>query len=290
MPTTTSDLPTRTDVDGVGDRGRSVIGAPSHSAGAVATTVAVATRTLRKFVRSPQLVVLGTVQGAMFLLIFRYVFGGAIQPSGGVSYVDFLIPGFVVTGVLFSGMTTASGVAEDLEHGFFDRLRSLPVPRSALVAGRAIADTLTLTWGLAVTTAIGFLVGFRIHGTVAEALGAFGLSVLFGFAFVWLFVILGLIAGNAQAAQGMALLVFPLTFVSSAYVPVDSMPGWMQPIAENQPITAMVNATRSLALGGADAAGLSHSTSHWVALSLLWAAGLVAVFAPLAVVRYRRTA
>lgn len=264
--------------------------APRRSAGAIATTAAVAARTLRKFVRSPQLVVLGTVQGAMFLLIFRYVFGGAIQPGGAVPYVDYLIPGFVVTGVLFNGMTTAAGVAEDLEQGFFDRLRSLPVPRSALVAGRAIADTATLAWSLAITAAIGFLVGFRIHGSAVEALEAFGLSVVFAFAFIWLFVVVGLIAGNAQAAQGMALLVFPLTFVSSAYVPVDSMPGWMQPIAENQPVTAMVNAARSLVLGGADAAGLAHSTGYWVVMSLLWSAGLVAVFAPLAVARYRRTA
>jgi ABC-2 type transport system permease protein len=263
--------------------------APQRPAGALATIAAVAARTVRRFVRSPQLVVLGTVQGAMFLLIFRYVFGGAIQPSG-VPYVDFLIPGFVVVaGVLFNGMSTATGVAEDLEHGFFDRLRSLPVPRSALVAGRAVADTAMLAWSLAVTSGIGFLVGFRIHGSVAEALAAFGLCVAFGFAFIWVFVCMGLVAGGAQAAQGMSLLVFPFAFVSSAYVPVDTMPGWMQPIANNQPITAMVNAVRSLVLGGADAAGLPHSTSHWVALSLLWTTGLVTVFAPLAVAHYRKS-
>jgi ABC-2 type transport system permease protein len=262
--------------------------APERSAGPVAPTTAVAGRTIRKFVRTPQLVVLGTIQGALFLLIFRYVFGGAID-TGAVSYVDFLIPGFVVTGVLFSGMGTAAGVAEDREHGFFDRLRSLPVPRGALAAGRAVADTAILTWGLAVTTAIGFLVGFRIHGSMAEALAAFGLAVIFGFAFLWVFIVMGLMAGSAQAAQGMSMLVFPLTFVSSAYVPVESMPGWMQPIAEHQPITAMVNAVRSLVLGGADAAGLSHSTGHWVVVALLWSAGLVAVFGPIAVARYRRS-
>jgi ABC-2 type transport system permease protein len=261
---------------------------PDTPAGPVATTLAVAARTLRKFVRSPQLVVLGTIQGAMFLLIFRYVFGGNMAP-GNVPYVDFLVPGFIVTGLLFSGMTTATGVAEDVEQGFFDRLRSMPVPRAALVAGRAVADTGTLTWGAAVTAAIGFAVGFRPDGSAVELLAAFALCIAFGFSFVWLFVLLGLLAGNTQAAQGTAMLVFPLTFVSSAYVPVDSMPGWLQPIAENQPLTAMINAVRSLALGGPEAAGLVHSTGHWVVVSTLWAIGLVAVFAPLATMKYRRT-
>ncbi|HKA82440.1 MAG TPA: ABC transporter permease [Acidimicrobiales bacterium] len=257
-------------------------------AGPLTTAWSVALRTVRKFRRTPQLVLIGTIQGAMFLLIFRYVFGGAINP-GPVPYVDFLVPGFVVTSVLFAGTGTAAGVAEDVEHGFFDRLRSLPVSRGALLAGRTLADTGVLAWGLAITTAIGFAIGFSIHGSVAMALAAFGLCVVYGFAVTWLFVWIGLVAGNAQAAQGMSLLVFPLTFVSSAYVPVDSMPGWMQPIAENQPITAMTNAVRSLALGDPSLAGLSGTTAHWVVLSLLWSAGLVLVFAPLAVARYRRS-
>jgi ABC-2 type transport system permease protein len=257
-------------------------------AGPLTTSWSVALRTVRKFMRTPQLVLIGTIQGAMFLLIFRYVFGGAISP-GAVPYVDFLVPGFVVTSVLFAGTGTAAGVAEDVEHGFFDRLRSLPVYRGASLAGRTLADTGVLAWGLAITTAIGFAIGFRIHGDVPEALAAFGLCVVYGFAVTWLFVWIGLVAGNAQAAQGMSLLVFPLTFVSSAYVPVDSMPGWMQPFAENQPVTAMTNAVRSLALGDPSLAGLSGSTAHWVVLSLLWSVVLVLVFAPLAVARYRRS-
>jgi ABC-2 type transport system permease protein len=257
-------------------------------AGPLTTASSVALRTVRKFRRTPQLVLIGTIQGAMFLLIFRYVFGGAIS-SGPVPYVDFLVPGFVMTSVLFAGTGGAAGVAEDVEHGFFDRLRSLPVSRGASLAGRTLADTAVLAWGLAITTAIGFAIGFRIHGAVPMALAAFGLCVVYGFAVTWLFVWIGLVAGNAQAAQGMSLLVFPLTFVSSAYVPVDSMPGWMQPIAENQPITAMTNAVRSLALGDPSLAGLSGTTARWVVLSLLWSAGLVLVFAPLAVARYRRS-
>jgi ABC-2 type transport system permease protein len=256
-------------------------------AGPVATARVVAARTVRQFVRTPQLIVVGTVQGAMFLLIFRYVFGGAIS-AGAVPYVDFLVPGLVVTGVLFAGMGAAAGVAQDLEDGLFDRLRSLPVPRTALLAGRALADTGLLTWNLSITVAIGFLVGFRIHSGMPAALAAFGLCVLYGFAFTWMFICIGIVAGNAQAAQGMSLLVFPLTFVSSAYVPVESMPSWMQPLAEHQPITQMTDAVRSLVLGDPSLAGLTGTTGSYVVSSLLWCVALIVVFAPLAVARYRR--
>ncbi len=259
----------------------------TRSVGLWTSTLRVAKRSLLKFLRTPQLVVLGTIQGAMFLLIFRYVFGGAIG-AGGMDYVNFLVPGFVTTGILFSGMGAATGVAEDLEQGFVDRLRSLPIPRSAVLAGRALADTAMQVWGLVITTAIGFAVGFRIHGSVAQALGALGLLVVFGFAFEWLFITLGLLAGNPQAAQGMALLVFPLTFVSSAYVPVVTMPGWLQAPAEHQPMTVMVDAVRALTQGPAAEAMLGHSAGFYVVRSLLWAAAVVAVFAPLAVARYRR--
>jgi ABC transporter DrrB family efflux protein len=251
------------------------------------STLSIAKRGLLKFLRTPQLVVLGTIQGAMFLLIFRYVFGGAIG-AGGLRYVDFLVPGFITTGILFSGMGAAAGIAEDLEQGFVDRLRSLPIPRSAVLAGRALADTALQVWGLAVTSAIGFAVGFRLHGSVADALAAFGLLLVLGFAFEWLFITLGLFAGSAQAAQGLALLVFPLTFVSSAYVPVASMPGWLQAVASHQPITVMVDAVRALTQGPAAVALLGHGAGYYVVRSLVWAAAIVAVFAPVAVARYRR--
>jgi ABC-2 type transport system permease protein len=258
------------------------------SASLATSTLGIAKRGLLKYLRTPQLVVLGTIQGALFLLIFRYVFGGAIGPDGGLDYVDFLVPGFITTGILFSGMGAAAGVAEDLEQGLVDRLRSLPIPRSAVLAGRALADTAVLVWGLLITAAIGFAVGFRFHGSVADALAAFGLLVVFGFAFEWLFITLGLFAGNAQAAQGMALLVFPLTFVSSAYVPVETMPGWLQGFAEHQPLTVMVDAVRTLTQGPAAEALLGHGAGYFVVRSLLWAAAIVAVSVPVAVARYRR--
>jgi ABC-2 type transport system permease protein len=257
------------------------------SAGFTASSFGIAKRTLLKFLRTPQLVVLGTIQGAMFLLIFRYVFGGAIG-AGGLDYVDFLVPGFITTGILFTGMGSAAGIAEDLEQGFVDRLRSLPIPRSAVLAGRALADSAMQVWGLAITTGIGFAVGFRLHGSALDGLAAFGLLLVLGFAFEWVFITLGLFAGNAQAAQGMALMVFPLTFVSSAYVPVQSMPGWLQAFAQHQPITVMVDAVRALSQGPAAEAVLGHTAGYYVIRSLLWAAGIMAVFAPLAVARYRR--
>ena len=263
------------------------ITAPTRVPSMLSASTVVARRTARKFLRTPQLVVVGTIQGAMFLLIFRYVFGGAIH-IGDVPYVDYLVPGFVTTSVLFAGMTTAAGVAEDLDQGFVDRLRSLPIPRASVLAGRALADTGMITWNLAITVAIGFAVGFRLHGTVAEGLAAFALCVLFGFAFIWLFVTIGLVAGNAQAAQGMSLLVFPLTFVSSAYVPVDSMPGWMQAFADHQPITAMVDSVRALCLGDHAQALMGHAAGYYIVPALLWTAGLIAVFGSVAVAKFRR--
>jgi len=206
----------------------------------------------------------------------------------GASYVNFLIPGFVMTSVLFSGMTSATAVAEDLQQGFVDRLRSLPVPRGCFLYGRALADTLFNLWGLVVVTAVGFGVGFRPHGGTGDALGAFGLCVVFGFAFEWLFILLGMLAGAPQAAQGMSMLVFPFTFVSSAYVPVSSMPGWLQAFAQHQPVTYMSDAVRALALGHPGAALFGHSASYFVTWSLVWALGAVLVFAPLAVARYTR--
>ncbi|MCI0686406.1 MAG: ABC transporter permease, partial [Sporichthyaceae bacterium] len=231
------------------------------------------------FARTPQLLVVATVQGAMFLLIFRYVFGGAIGRSDGVSYVDFMVPGFVVAGVLFSGMAAAAGVAEDLQRGGGDRFRSLPIPRAALAAGRALAETALVTWGVLVTTAIGLAIGFRPAGPLGDLLVALGLCVIFGFAFTWMFITIGLLGGSAQAAQGMSLLVFPLTFVSSAYVAVDTMPGWMQPVARNQPVSAMVDAVRSWVIDD-PSANLGHGPVYLTVRALLWAAVLVMVFGP----------
>jgi ABC-2 type transport system permease protein len=256
-------------------------------AGMLDASVAVAVRTNLRAVRTPQLIVVGTIQGAMFLLIFRYVFGGAIG-VGAVPYVDFLVPGYVTTSVLFAGMSTAAGVAEDLEAGFVDRLRSLPIPRLSVLTGRALADTALLTWNLAVTVALGFAVGFRLQGNLAGALAAFALCVLFGFAFTWLFITIGLLSGSAQAAQGMSLLVFPFTFVSSAYVPVRSMPGWLQAFADHQPITVMVDLARALCLGDNARVVLGHPARYYLPAALGWSAALTVVFGTVAVLRFNK--
>ena len=238
---------------------------------------------------TPALIIAGTAQGVLFLLIFRYVFGGAVAHTGGLSYVDFLVPGFVVTGVLFQGMGAASGVADDLEGGFFDRLRSLPIRLLSVVSGRVTADTALVAWGVVVMTAVGFLVGFRLEGGTGSGLAALGLTVLYGFAFVWVFITLGLLAGSPQAAQGLSFLVFPLSFVSSAYVPVATMPGWMQGFASHQPMTLMCNTVRILTGGTAAQHLLGHSLSYYLVPSLLWTGGIIVVFAPLAVWNLRRS-
>jgi len=259
----------------------------ASAASTFVATSQIARRVLLKFVRSPQLVVVGTLQGALFLLIFRYVFGGAIT-TAGVDYVDFVVPGFITTGVLFNAMYSSVGMAEDMSDGLIARLRSLPIPRSSVLIGRALADTGIQVWSLAITVAIGFLVGFRLHGSWDGAVAAAALVILFGFVFEWLFLLMGMIAGSAQAAQGFALIIFPLTFVSSAYVPVASMPSWMRGFAENQPVTVMVNAVRTLTEGRPAELLLGHPAAYFVVRSLLWSVALVALFAPLAVAKYRR--
>jgi ABC transporter DrrB family efflux protein len=265
--------------------------AVGHTAGAGYLTAALesARRTILQFFRTPQLLMLGTVQGALFLFMFRYIFGGAIRPGEGLDYVDFLAPGFLVTGILWLGMTAAAGVAEDAASGVHDRLRSLPIPRPSVMIGRSLADAALTVWGLVVAGALAFAVGFRPDADLAE-LGLAVVLLLFAvYSFTWVFIAIGLVAGNAQAAQGTAtLLVIPLAFVSAAYVPADTLPGWMQPVAHNQPFTIIANALRSLTLGGADAVGLGHSTGYWVALSLAWCIGILMVFAGIAVARFAR--
>src|SRR6516225_11581198 len=166
--------------------------ATNDGASYLAASGQVAARTLKKFVRTPALIIAGTAQGILFLLIFRYVFGGAVAHTGDLSYVDFLVPGFVVTGVLFQGMSASSGVAEDLQGGLFDRLRSLPIRLLSILTGRVGADSALVAWGVLVMTVAGFAVGFRISGSTADAVAALGLTVLYGFAFVWMFITMGL--------------------------------------------------------------------------------------------------
>ena len=258
-----------------------------RTTGLVTSTLAITRRAALRYVRTPQLIVMATLQMSLFFLIYRYMFGGAIH-VGSIPYVDYLVPGFIATGVLFSGIGAAVATAEDLEQGFVDRLRSLPIPRSSVLAARVIADTAILALASAVTAAIAFAVGFRLHGSVLDGLAAFGLVVVFGFAFEWLFVTMGLLAGNAQAAQGMGMIVFPLAFISSAYVTVASMPGWLQVFAKYQPLTDMVDAVRALTLGSRADVVLGQPASYYVVRALVWTVAILALSVPLAVARYGR--
>jgi ABC transporter DrrB family efflux protein len=260
-----------------------------HGAGFLTTALTTARRTVLQFFRTPQLLFMGTIQGALFLFMFRYVFGGAISTGGAISYVDFLVPGFLVSTILWTGMGAASGVSEDSTSGVYDRLRSLPIPRSAVVLGRALADTALVTWGLLITGILGYLIGFRTHASFGEVALGYALIVLAGFAVTFCFILMGMAAGSAQAAQGMSMIIVPFSFVSSANVPIKSMPGWMQPFAANQPITVIINAVRSLMQGGTQHIGIGHTTGYWIALSLLWCAGIALFFGALTVARFSRT-
>jgi ABC-2 type transport system permease protein len=255
-----------------------IITRPSAPPGASRASLQVARRALLKYIRTPGLSVMAVVQSVLFLFSFRYVFGGAIH-AGAASYVDYLVPSYVATIVLFTGGGIAVAVAEDRAQGFTDRLLSLPVPRYSIVLGRTLADSATNAWSILATAAFGFLFGFRLGGTLLDGLAAFGLCLLYGVVFTIVFIVIGLFSPSVQAAQGLSLSAFIFAFISSAYVPATSMPGWLQPFSKYQPITPMVNAVRSLIVGsGSD-----------VALALVWSALLLAIFTPVAVLRYRRT-
>lgn len=250
---------------------------PSAPPGAARASLQVARRVLLKYIRTLGLSVMAVVQSALFLFTFRYVFGGAIQ-AGPSAYVDYLVPSYVATIVLFTGGGIAVAVAEDRAQGFTSRLLSLPVPRYSIVLGRTLADSATNAWSILATAAFGFLFGFRLGGTVLDGLAALGLCLVYGIVFTLVFIVIGLFAASVQAAQGLSLIAFVFAFISSAYVPAASMPGWLQPFAKYQPITPMVNAVRALILGsGSD-----------VGLALAWSALFVVVFTPIAVLRYRR--
>ncbi|MFN2389493.1 MAG: ABC transporter permease [Actinomycetota bacterium] len=243
--------------------------------------LAVAQRNLIAYVRIPQLLVFSTIQPVIFVLMFRYVFGGAISVPGQ-SYVDFLMPGIFVQTVVFGSMAAAIGLASDLKSGLMERFHSLPMARSAVLAGRTLADLVRNVFVAALITGVGFAVGFRIHTNVAAFLGGIALVLLFGYTFAWIFATVGLAVGDPETAQAASFpVIAPLVFASSAFVPVDTMPGWLQVFAEHQPVSVTASAVRALTIGG--------PTSSYVLQCIAWCVGILAVFAPLAVARYRRT-
>jgi ABC transporter DrrB family efflux protein len=239
-----------------------------------------AVRSFKRIPRQPDLLVGFTIQPVMFVLLFVYVFGGAIR-TPGFDYVDFLLPGIIVQSMVFGGFVTALGLADDMKKGLIDRFRSLPMSRSAVLTGRTLADVSTNVIQLAVMLCVGFAVGFWFKTGVAEILAGIALLLFIGYAFSWVFAFIGLVSSSPEASNAFGFtILFPITFVSSAFVPVASMPDWLQPVAENNPFTTMVDAARALFIG------TPAGNDIW--LSVLWSAGIALVFGTLAVWRYRQ--
>jgi ABC-2 type transport system permease protein/oleandomycin transport system permease protein len=252
----------------------------SPVAATVSDTLVIAKRSILRIPRQPDLLVSFTVQPVMFVLLFVYVLGGAIE-TPGFDYVDFLIPGIIVQSMVFGGFVTALGLAEDLKKGLIDRFRSLPMASSALLTGRTFADIGTNVTQLAIMIAVGLVVGFNFSTSVPEILAGIAFCLLIGYVFSWVFAFIGLVASSPEAANGYGFtIIFPLTFVSSAFVPIASMPGWLQPIARANPITFMVDAVRALFIG------TPAGNSIWG--TLVWCVLIIGVFAPLSAWRYRR--
>jgi ABC-2 type transport system permease protein len=239
-----------------------------------------ARRNLLRIIRLPQLLVFATVQPVMFVLLFRYVFGGAIHVASG-TYVDYLIPGVMVQTVVFGATSTAVGLAQDMSKGIIDRFRSLPMSRSAVLAGRTIADLVRNIFVVLLMVGVGELVGFRFHNGFLPAVAAIGVALLLGYSLSWVFALIGQAVSDPETAQLAGFLpIFPLVFASSVFTPIASMPGWLQAFARNQPITRVADTVRALTQGGPVATNLA-----W---TLGWSLAILAVFVPLAVRRYMR--
>lgn len=250
-------------------------------------------RNVLRNLRLPQLIILSTIQPIMFLLLFTYVFGGAIGVTlpavAGGEYVNWLIPGLLVQAAVFGAGQTALGLTEDLSKGVIDRFRSLPMARSAVLAGRAFSDLIRNGFVISLMLLVGVLIGFRYQTSFAGLIAGLAVAMVFSFAFSWIMATIGLLVKNPEAAQTAVFLpVFPLVFASSVFVPVQTMPDWLRAFAENQPVTVTVDALRGLILGqGALLPG--DTVAGRVGLSLFWSALLLVVFVPLAVRVYRRT-
>jgi ABC transporter DrrB family efflux protein len=250
---------------------------------AVTDTLTITRRNLLVWMRVPAYLVFTVIQPVIFVLMFRYVFGGAIPVNVPGGYVNFLIPGIVAQTAAFASFGTAIALAVELKKGVIDRLRSMPMARSAVLAGRLVADTGRMTVTILIIIGVGYAVGFRFLNGFFPAVGMILLAILFGVAICCISAFTGLAIGDEESVQAFGLIwLFPLTFLSSAFVPISTMPGWLQAFANNQPVTYVVDTMRALALGGPVEANL------WK--SLAWLAGIFVVFLPLAIRAYRRAA
>jgi ABC transporter DrrB family efflux protein len=250
---------------------------------AVSDTVVLARRNLLRIPRQPDLLTAYTIQPVMFVLLFVYVFGGAID-SGPFDYVDFLMPGIIVQSIAFGGFVTALGLSEDVQKGLIDRFRSLPMSRGAVLAGRTFSDIVLNCLSLVVLFAVGFIAGFGfIDSSAGEIVLGLILVLLLGYAFSWIFALVGLFSSSPETANSLGFtLIFPLTFASSVFVPVSTMPDGLRQFAEVNPFTTISDAIRSLWIG------TPANSDVW--MSFVWCFALIAIFAPLAISRYRKVA
>ncbi len=255
-------------------------------------TAVITRRNLLRNIRLPQVLLFSTVQPVMFLLLFNYVFGGAIgqaiPPAAGGKYINWLVPGLLIQVAAFGAGQTAIGLTEDLDKGVIDRFRSLPMARSAVLAGRTLSDLIRNGFVISLMLIVGFLIGFRYQTSIFGMLGGMLVAMCFAYSLSWVMATIGLLVKNPEAAQSAVFLpVFPLVFASSVFVPTQTMPDWLRTFADNQPITVTTNAIRGLILGeGALLPG--QTVVGQVGLALLWAAGILVIFAPMAVRVYRR--
>jgi ABC transporter DrrB family efflux protein len=248
----------------------------------VRDTALITHRHLLRTWRTPQIMILSAVTPVMFVLLFRYVFGGSIHVPGYPSYVDYLIPGILVQTVLFGGSSTTVGLADDLSKGITDRFRSLPTHRGAILAARTFADLIRLSYTVALLLGIGYLVGFRFHNGLPQIAAGLAIALLFGYACSWTFALLALCVRHAETAQLAAFMItFPLVFAASTFTSTATMPSWLQAFADHQPVTRVVDALRALTEG-----------SGWAGrptlYALAWSAGIVIVSATLATWRFRQ--
>lgn len=254
--------------------------APTGRVNALANTLTIARRNLLHIKSDPEQIVGMTIQPLMFLVLFVYVFGGAIAGSSR-EYLQFALPGILVQGIAFTPFTTALGLNVDFQRGLIDRFRSLPISRSAVIGGRIAADGVRIVWGALILMGFGVALGFRFGGGLAGALGAFLLVVAFGVALCWPMAFIGVTAKTPEAVNTWGfMIILPLTFASSVFARVETMPGWLQAFVKVNPITSVVDAARGLMLGG--------PVADPVVKSAIWIVVIIAIFAPLAIYRYRR--
>ncbi len=254
---------------------------PLPVVGAAWDTLAIARRNVIGLWRVKQFLVFTLVQPVIFVVLFRYVFGGAIAVPAGVPYVDYLMPGIFVQTVTFGAITTGVSMATDVKSGLLERFRSLPMARSAVLTGRTVSDIARTAVALALIVVVGFAVGFRVQTNGLAFFAGLLLVLLYAYALLWVFVTVGLAVGDPESAQAASFpVIAPLVFASSAFVPVSTMPTWLQGFATYQPVSVTASAVRALSIGG--------PTTSYVLQSLAWCAGILIVCIPLAVWRYRR--